>query len=363
MPRAKKNGATIVVGAASGGVAPALMLEKRAVFPRLEERDLDDVKLDPDNPRIRHLVAARTAKTPPTDRELRDMILALDGVGGLQRSVRDNGGLQEPIYVLESGLVVEGNCRTAVYLKLREAAKGNGQWTKIPAYILPAGTNVRDVAILQAICHVVGKKRWDPYEKAGHVHRMRHEVGMSEEAIQEALGLNGQDVQTLLRSYETMNSFVLPALRARGARPADAVRKYSYVVELHKGTELAAFRKKTDNVKSFVDWITADPPKLTNGQQVRQLHKVLEHAGAKKALLARKGTFEAALKELDDPAVSSSAFRQIQRATRALKHMKQDELEKLRREASAQALLLQLNDALVNAARVAKISLPRRTSA
>lgn len=357
-PRKRQNGASSTTPAAATTPA-AIMLEKRAVFPRLEERELDHVHLDPKNPRIRHLIEARKAKKPPTTDELRDMILALDGVSALQRSIRENGGLQEPIYVLESGVVVEGNCRTAVYLKLRAAAKGNGQWQKIPAYVLPAGTHVRDVAVLQAICHVVGKKRWDAYEKAGHVHRMRHEVGMSEREIQEALGLNAQEVHGLLQSYETMNGLVLPALQARSTRPADAVRKYSYVAELHKRKELAAFREKPANVKLFVDLITADPPKLTNGQQVRQLHRVLEDPDAKKVLLSKGGTFDAALKQLDDPTVSSSAFRRIEAATRALKGMNQDELDKLRSDASARSLLLNLHEAVANAARVAKIKLPQ----
>lgn len=361
-PRRRQNGAGPTREEAAATSPAAIMLEKRAVPLRLEQRDLDNVHLDPKNPRIRHLIEARKSKKAPTTDELREMILALDGVSALQRSIRENGGLQEPIYVLESGLVVEGNCRTAVYLKLRAAPKGNGQWRKIPAYVLPAGTQVREVAVLQAICHVAGKKRWDAYEKAGHVYRMHHEVRMSEQEIQAALGLNAQEVHGLLRSYETMNELVLPALQARNARPADAVRKYSYVAELHKRKELAPFRERPANVKLFVELITADPPKLTNGQQVRQLHRVLEDPGAKKVLLSKGGTFEAALKELDDPTVSSSAFRRIEAATRALKGMNQDELDKLRSDASARALLHDLHEALLNAARVAKVELANRSA-
>jgi hypothetical protein len=95
---------------------------------------------------------------------------------------------------------------------------------------------------------------------------------------------------------------------------------------------------------------------------VRQLHRVLENPRAKTVLLAKNGTFAQALKELDDPTVSSSAFRQIRSATRALGDMNQDEIEQLRTETAAQALLLGLNDALLKAARIAKVALPRKAT-
>jgi hypothetical protein len=112
-----------------------------------------------------------------------------------------------------------------------------------------------------------------------------------------------------------------------------------------------------------VDIVTADPPKLSKGQQVRQLHAVLEHPSAKRVLLSKKGNLEEALKELDDPVVSSKAFKQVEKAARALKGLRQGDIDQLRSSAKAQELLVRLHDAVLDAARFARVNLSPRKRA
>lgn len=352
-------GAAPLVG--EGGL-PALNLEKHRIPVRYEERPLKSIRLDPANPRLQHLLAGRTGKAA-TPTELREILLQLDGVGSLQKSIRENGGLQEPIYVLEDGLVVEGNCRAAIYLKLADSKNAAANWSKIPAYVIPMSAGPRAIAVLQGICHVAGKTRWDAFEQAAHVYHMHHTHKMSDADIQNALGMTAREIQVAVHAYSMMADLVIPTLRNRGASPSESVHKYSYVAEYHKRKEFAASRGKKENDKLFVDIITADPPKLSKGQQVRQLHAVLQHPGAKRVLLAKKGNLEEALKELDDPVVSSKAFKQVEKTTRALKGLRQDDIDQLQTSAKAQALLVRLHEAVLDAARFARVALTGRKRA
>src|SRR5439155_14135649 len=106
----------------------------------------------------------------PTPEEIQKFLLDEDGVADLQRQIRDNGGLVDPIIVDRNYDVIEGNCRTAIYMKLRGARPQEAQWKKIPAYVVAPEVTERQVLILQAIYHVHSNKiRWGAYEQQAHL--------------------------------------------------------------------------------------------------------------------------------------------------------------------------------------------------
>src|SRR5437016_5746801 len=117
--------------------AQTLFIEEDAVGVEHRQLSLDDVQLDPSNPRIQHAVKQRAGGKTLTQDELAKLIIDLPGVNELFKAVRDNGGLQEPIYVRPDGRIIEGNCRAACYLKLRAARKGDARWRTLPAIVIP----------------------------------------------------------------------------------------------------------------------------------------------------------------------------------------------------------------------------------
>src|ERR1700722_18867994 len=143
---------------------------------------LKNIKLDPLNPRIQHAVKQKVKDRQITQEELRKLILDQPGVSELFRSIRDNGGLMDPIHVRPDGSIIEGNCRVASYLKLHLIDKDDPRWQTIPAIFVPNITP-RQVAVLQGQYHVAGKNKWLAYEKAGHLHFMNATLGMDEKAI------------------------------------------------------------------------------------------------------------------------------------------------------------------------------------
>src|SRR6266508_1535369 len=111
------------------------------------EVDVDKVHLDPKNPRINYQRVQKDGR-PAKPEELRDFVLDLPGVPDLFKGIRDNGGLIDPI-IVHGDRVVEGNCRAAVFMKLRELMPKDPRWARIPAEVLPQGTTERQIAVLQ----------------------------------------------------------------------------------------------------------------------------------------------------------------------------------------------------------------------
>src|SRR5207247_1236834 len=150
------------------------------------------------------------------------LILERPGVPELFKSIRDNGGLLEPIYVRPDGRIIEGNCRAASYMKLHGINEKEKRWQTIRAVFVPNITD-RQVAILQGQYHIAGKNKWLAYEKAGHLHSMRAQLGMDEKTIARALGMHERDVIRDLRAYETMTEKLLPKIKSGG------LEKWSFV--------------------------------------------------------------------------------------------------------------------------------------
>ena len=84
-------------------VGQMLIIEGERIPVQHREMPLEDVRLDPSNPRIQHAVKQNSnyGRTVSQD-DLRNLILDLPGVPELFKSIRDNDGLHEPIYVVQT---------------------------------------------------------------------------------------------------------------------------------------------------------------------------------------------------------------------------------------------------------------------
>src|ERR1700734_1353980 len=91
----------------------SLIIEGEAIPVHHERMPLKDVRLDPENPRIRHAVKQKSKNGQMGGDDLRKLILDQPGVSQLFISIRDNGGIFDPIYVRPDGSIIEGNCRAA----------------------------------------------------------------------------------------------------------------------------------------------------------------------------------------------------------------------------------------------------------
>jgi len=330
-------------------VGQTLIIEGEAIPVEHRKLPLKDVCLDASNPRIQHAVKRIQKNGAVNQGDLRNLILDLPGVAELFKSIRDNGGLLEAIYVRPDGRIIEGNCRAASYLKLHAVAPNDSRWQTIPAVFVP-NISDRQVAILQGQYHVAGKNKWLAYEKAGHLHTMHTQLKMDAKTIARTLGMHERDVIRDLKAYETMTERLLPKVKT-----GNGLDKWSFVQELYKRKDLEEYRAKSGNVDEFVALVVNK--KLKKGADVRKLAKVLGHSSAKKVLKNQDIDSAMAVVGKADPTADSRAFRKLKETTTLLQRLPNKELQRLRENENSRVILQELYAAIKDVAKAAGVRL------
>jgi hypothetical protein len=337
MPRPAISAAPLVVD--------EITLDGKRVQVESVDLPLDEVSLDPRNPRIANTVSFSISdEGEKLQRKLEELLWKDDDVRDLYRQVLINKGLVERIIVRQDGSVVEGNCRTVVYRKLREKRPTEREWKSIPARILPPDIGDRDVAILLGEMHVAGKNTWTPFEKAGHVYRMHSDFALTQDEIAVRLRMSKSKVNQLIRAFDMMKNRYLPKYPG----PASS-RKFSYFEELYKKPPLRDWISSTSAAEDlFVDWVGTG--KLDQGAQVRDLPSILEDEDAVKALTVDGFAAAQRLLAEDNPAITSKLFRRMVEMTEALKKAQLDDIQRVRKSGNSKArkIVNELNDSLMH---------------
>lgn len=324
-------------------VVDEITLDGKRVQVQSIDLPLDEVMLDASNPRIANTVSiAISEQGEELQKRLEDLLWDDTDVRDLYRQVLINQGLVERIIVRTDGRVVEGNCRTVVYRKLRERHPAEARWRTIPARLLPTDIADRDVAILLGEMHVAGKNTWTPFEKAGHVYRLHNDFALVQDEIAVRLRMSKSKVNQLIRAFDMMKNQFLPKYPG----PASS-RKFSYFEELFKKPPLRDWiLANPSNEKKFIDWIGTG--KLDQGAQVRDLPAILEDEQAVAALTI--DGFAAAQRMLaeDNPVITSKLFKRMVEMTEALKKAQLDDVQRVRKTKNSRArkIVQELTDSL-----------------
>lgn len=313
-------------------VVDEITLDGKRVQVQSIDLPLDQVRLDPRNPRIANTVLISISdEGEALQRKLEALLWDDPDVRDLYRQILVNKGLVERIIVRQDGNVVEGNCRTVVYRKLREKHPSEGRWCNIPARLLPADIGDRDVAILLGEMHVAGKNTWTPFEKAGHVYRMHNDFALIQDEIAVRLRMSKSKVNQLIRAFDMMKNEYLPKYPG----PASS-RKFSYFEELFKNPRLREWVASTPQAgDTFVEWVGT--AKLEQGVQVRELPSILDDEDATKTLTAEGFAAAQRLLAEDNPAITSKLFRRMLEMTEALKKAQLDDIQRVRRSGNSRA--------------------------
>jgi hypothetical protein len=324
-------------------VVDEITLDGRRVQVQSVDLPLDRVTLDPHNPRIANTVSLSISdKGEALQRRLEALLWEDTDVRDLYRQVLINQGLVERIIVRQDGRVVEGNCRTVVYRKLREKQPSEERWRTIPARLLPLDIGDRDVAILLGEMHVAGKNTWTPFEKAGHVYRMHSDFALVQDEIALRLRMSKSKVNQLIRAFDMMKNRYLPKYPG----PASS-RKFSYFEELFKKPPLREWISSTSGAEDlFIQWIGTG--KLDQGIQVRELPTILEDEDAVNVLTT--DGFAAAQRFLadDNPVITSKLFRRMVEMTDGLRKAQLDDIQRVRKSKTSKArkIVSELREAL-----------------
>lgn len=316
---------------------------------------IGELRLDPDNPRIRFQLE-RSGKTKPTQEDLQRFIKEQSGYDGLQKTIRLAGGIHDPIIIRHDGTVVEGNTRVTVVTTLNKGQPSNGRWKTIPAMRLPKDVPERAIAMLMASYHVAGKNKWAAFAKADQIYRLVHKYYCKPEQIaDETRNMTKREVEQHLEAYEYLIKEVMPTSGKR-ADETFLESKWSHALEFVKNRELGEMKTDPSVRKTFAKLLTNNQIK---GAEVRRLPKILKNRRASKVL--RKDGFKAAEAVLKkaDPTVESLELRQIKKLTQRIGQMKASDTEPFKDDAKAQRILEDHVKALLNLMKTIGMKVPK----
>lgn len=322
---------------------------------QLEHRDvpIDEIRLDPENPRVGHVVRS-LGKRQATDEKIREILWGTGSVKALARQIRLNGGLIErPILQSENGhfVVREGNCRATVYYKFHDQEPTDETWGSLPARVLPEDVDVKEIMRLLGDFHVAGKNDWKPFEKGAYIARMLEEFAFDPTELATTLRMSKTTLFQFKNAFVWMDKDYLPKYRDP-EEGAERVQDFSHFLEFVKRV-----KEPTPELKGeFVTWVGTKV--FPMAIQVRDLPLILETPGAKKALV--KDGYHAAMQVVEDahPERTSKLFSMLDRATKQLKGATVTDIEDLKAgEPAKVAQIKQLHHALQDLAALSNIDL------
>jgi len=269
-----------------------------------EQIDIDLIKLDFENPRIKVYLEMYGGNI--TDKGVALALNTSSETGttfhSLKESIRVNKGLITPILVNHVGedyIVIEGNTRVQIYRDFKQS-QPNGPWDTIPAIIYDNLSDEEKHAIrLQA--HLVGPRDWDAYSKAKYLYELSEVKFLPIETIISYCGGKKTEIYHLIDTYKTMQNHYVQMVQEQGYDMD--FREFSKFAEAQKSPIQRALAYYGFDNQHFADWVIKG--KIDNAQSVRQLPQVLKDDLAKKEFLKNGGKLSEAIKYVSKQSKSS----------------------------------------------------------
>lgn len=281
-----------------------------ATAPKIAYASLDDLFLDPTNPRLgRRVAAANLAQEKVLD-EMRDWTLDELATSFLESGFWPQEALivvKETLYKKKDQLVVvEGNRRLAALKFLQQAAAGKPA-SKLWAEILAGKkvdqnlflevpyievSNRKDVSAYLGFRHVTGIKEWNPAEKAQYIAKLIEDDNLSYDDVRRKIGSKTPTVRQNYISYrlllqmdqqekiaieevESKFSVLYLSLRTKGAQ------QYLHIDMQGepKKVKNPVPKEHLENLVNFSRWLFGDDkqtPLFSDSRNVDSFGRVLE---------------------------------------------------------------------------------------
>jgi hypothetical protein len=283
---------------------------------------VEQLKLDPTNPRLGYMLRAQKKGPTASDKELHKILWELDSVKALYQSVYQNGGLLEDPVVRPDGTVVEGNCRTIVLRQLRQKYPDDDRFKKVYVRVLPANVTEEQISLLLGELHIAGKIEWSAFDQAEYVWKMNKVYGKTYDFLATHLRWSRSKLFQKIMAYEETRAYLERTGDPQGNK------RFSFFEEFMKKKPLRDRREQDPSfMEQFGKWIQQG--RLTDSRDTRDLPAILENENALKkfeteGLKAARQVLQAA-----DPSLASNLYSAIDQATNELSTISLQELTDL----------------------------------
>lgn len=328
--------------------------------------DLDQLLLDPNNPRFSEL--GEELNTVPEARFFEEKVQAatkekmkspIFDVSELKDTIKTVGFLQmdrivvrkwkgKPVDNVDRYVIIEGNRRVTALkwlIDLHENAKETFSEELLSNFKSLDALLLDDIAapdsstlILPGLRHVSGVKEWGPYQKAKAVYALR-KAGLTPQEAAQSLGLSVRAANTSYRCFLALEQMKKDEEFGEFAVP----KMYSYFEEAFKRPDVKTWLNWNDekesfasdeHLKEFYSWMI--PPsdnedgtqKLPEAKSVRDLGTIIKDEQALNVFRSADGSLARALAkyEVDHP---EEWFPKVIAAANAVKSLTPDMLRKM----------------------------------
>lgn len=271
--------------------------------------DIQQLNLDPKNPRLGRRVASDNLKQDVILDEMSDWTLEELAVSFLESGFWPQESLlvvEEDLYSSKQLVVIEGNRRLAALKLLHKTINGelkSKKWIdlvgsrdipeelfeQIPYILVPSR---KEVSAYLGFRHVTGIKEWNPAEKAQYIAKLIDEEGLSYDEVRRRIGSKAPTVRQHYISYnlllqmdnqeeisieavEDKFSVLYLSLRTQG------VQNYLNI-DINADPEKAKKpvpQEHLNNLINFARWLFGDekkPPLISDSRNVDNFGKILE---------------------------------------------------------------------------------------
>jgi hypothetical protein len=280
---------------------------------------LNQIELDPDNPRLKYSSSIADGKTAF------ELLFAENDTKELKEDIKRNGLFERPFVRAitdknrsrykdtTTHVVFEGNRRIACFQQLALEDNTNPMWQAVPVRVLPEHTSDRQLAMMLGQFHVAGKLDWNAHERAGHIYHMSEVLKMPEEEIKSCLHMGKPAIDKAVAAYRMMMETYIKI--DEGTYRDKAEGKFSFFDEFYKQKALRdMLASEPQFADRFCKWVGEG--RIPNGADVRRLPAILADGHAYRSFV------ETALKdnpwqravgalELSDVSSKSDFFKKL----------------------------------------------------
>ena len=258
-PRKRRSG---------GGALQVSIVPDKEIRLKQVNMKVRDLHFDIRNPRLRHL------GTLETEEDVEKLLWKEASTRTLFREIEYTQGLSTPLIIDEDGVVREGNRRLVCLKKLVEKIERGEtdvpmyKIEKAPCYVFSRRTREDEIALLQALEHVTGKKEWRPVNQAAQVFDLRNRYGLSLASVSDTLGRSQSNIRSMEKAYKA-------TLDYHELFPDDNawMGKYSYFFEAYRHRQTTEWLNIEGNLRRLMEWIHSG--KVSKGAEIRNLQLII----------------------------------------------------------------------------------------
>lgn len=262
------------------------------VAPKYQKIDINLIKLDSQNPRIKQFLENYVGE--PTSEQIA-LALSDSGTGDattsyrtLRESIRVSKGIIHPIVVNHTAsgdmIVIEGNTRLQIYKEFNET-NPDGTWAEIPA-LLYEQMSEYDIHSIRLQSHLVGPRDWDPYSKAKYLFQLSEVEYLPMSQIISLCGGNTNEINKSIDAYKCMQGAYKTYIEDNNLD--FDTREFSKFMEYQNPRIKNAVANAGYTIENYAEWVAEG--NVDKALSVRKLPEVLKSDNARAAFLKKNIT-------------------------------------------------------------------------